>query len=225
MTGFDVSPDNQKVRCKLCNNPSPERACIAIRSFPAHLKSIPHQKAIELNAESVKQGAAIAREQAEDAQYQIAAGFQDVIMEPVGEPSAQSQTGAEREMWLDFDGGANIDFGMDAVVDVSLDRIRLEREAREFGIWNADSIAQELGFGDNKDQPLLGDDDEQDAFLAEIMANAGELTLIAVLILAVISRYLTDSQLLMIRKQTMVSSMQRPDRRRIPTGSRTILRW
>ena len=81
---------------------------------------------------------------------------------------------AEQTMWDEYAvNGADFDAGVDEV-DLGLERQRLEREVQEFGIWNAERTAGELGFsvGGEDEGPLLVEDEEDDV-LAEIMCHAG----------------------------------------------------
>jgi len=76
---------------------------------------------------------------------------------------------AEQTMWDEYAvNGADFDAGVDEV------DLGLEREVQEFGIWNAEWTAGELGFsvGGEDEGPLLVEDEEDDV-LAEIMRHAG----------------------------------------------------
>jgi hypothetical protein len=72
---------------------------------------------------------------------------------------------AEGAMWEDFDyNGATFDVGCDD--SQRLDWQRLERQAQEFGIWDAEQTARSLGFG-----VQVAQEDEQDDYLADLLAS------------------------------------------------------
>ncbi|KAJ7820593.1 hypothetical protein B0H14DRAFT_2599887 [Mycena olivaceomarginata] len=81
---------------------------------------------------------------------------------------------AEIEMWDRYaTDGAQFDAGNDqSDGDVELERLR--RQGEVFGLMNAEAMARKLGFGSsNVGNDILGEEEEED-FLSEIMANAGE---------------------------------------------------
>ncbi|KAJ6611334.1 hypothetical protein B0H10DRAFT_2192987 [Mycena sp. CBHHK59/15] len=89
--------------------------------------------------------------------------------ENVNIPSA-----AEEEMWNSFQvDGASFSAGEDPAADALKQQMDLANQADTFGPWNAASIAHNLGFSENQDEPALYDErDEEYEILCEMMDNA-----------------------------------------------------
>ncbi|KAJ6529506.1 hypothetical protein DFH09DRAFT_1250415 [Mycena vulgaris] len=62
--------------------------------------------------------------------------------------------------------------GDDPELVFAKERAALAREADEFGLWNAQSMARQLGFSAEGDDPVVDERDEDDAILCEMMDNA-----------------------------------------------------
>ncbi|KAJ7799763.1 hypothetical protein B0H14DRAFT_3787219 [Mycena olivaceomarginata] len=74
-------------------------------------------------------------------------------------------------MWADYrENGADFSAG-DSVGDPEARFEQLREEAKCFGLWNPDTIARRLGFGDAPEVP----EDVEDDYLGEIMRDAGLL--------------------------------------------------
>lgn len=86
-------------------------------------------------------------------------------------PVQAASSAIGRELWARYDAGEyELDVGQDDL-DLNPDsatRSRLENEADEFGLWNTDTLAHELGIeGLSQDQALL--DFEVEDRLAELL--------------------------------------------------------
>jgi hypothetical protein len=69
--------------------------------------------------------------------------------------------------------GATFSAGDEPATDGWAQEADLARQAEQFGRWNAASIARNLGFmGPDTEIPILGEHDEEDALLCEMMDNA-----------------------------------------------------
>ncbi|KAJ7347988.1 hypothetical protein DFH08DRAFT_808760 [Mycena albidolilacea] len=80
----------------------------------------------------------------------------------------------EQEMWDQYQtDGATFTAGHDLAVKDEAQEANLVRQAEQFGRWNATSIARNLGFMDPESEiQILGEDDEEDALLCEMLDNA-----------------------------------------------------
>ncbi|KAJ7471635.1 hypothetical protein B0H11DRAFT_1867347 [Mycena galericulata] len=77
-------------------------------------------------------------------------------------------------MWRDYEiSGADFSAGDDPE-DPRILHERLRKEADSLGVLNPDAVATELGFGNADVGTQILEEDEEDDFLSEIMANAGE---------------------------------------------------
>jgi hypothetical protein len=65
-------------------------------------------------------------------------------------------------------------YGGDDELGPSVQEKRLREEAESFGLWNPETMACTLGFGDEDMLASMVDKDEKDDFLAEFLGNIGE---------------------------------------------------
>ena len=175
-----MSTNGKKIQCKICaSGVSIEtRTWISVNSVDAHIKGGPHLKAVGLLEDAHTQADVIERNKEADATIAREAELRLInCQNPTrgGDGKRRNPMSiAEQTMWDEYAvNGADFDAGVDEV-DLGLERQRLEREVQEFGIWNAERTAGELGFsvGGEDEGPLLVEDEEDDV-LAEIMRHAG----------------------------------------------------
>ncbi|KAJ7143259.1 hypothetical protein C8R46DRAFT_1167848 [Mycena filopes] len=150
---------------------------MAPRSGPKHLLSVEHMKAVGLAEDSRRRREELERERAAEAAAQNLRDLQFVPMSSAHGPvaamgSARGQRGPqEMDMWADFAAnGAEFDAGGDAA-DAGVPLEKLRDEARTFGILDPEKAVRDLGFED--DDGRMGREEEEEDFLAQLMANAG----------------------------------------------------
>jgi hypothetical protein len=165
------------VKCTIC--PS-HRPWIDRKNLGTHLVSEQHKKCVEAIQEAAihQEAVSTAREadlQARREAENVSVGlhqvhFDDHQMSEVSRvPSA-----AETAMWEDFEmNGAEFTAGSDAEAE---ERDRYEKQEQEFGVWNSDTMAGELGgFGDGDEFPVARpQEDEDEEILSDILHNARE---------------------------------------------------
>ncbi|KAJ7692327.1 hypothetical protein B0H16DRAFT_1851861 [Mycena metata] len=169
---FEYNEAKTKVRCRVCH------VEIVPRSGPKHLESAEHIKVAELLEDSRRKAEQLRQERVADAAAQnlrdLTFAAKPNVSGPVTAmgPSRGQPSAAEAEMWADFAAnGAEFDAG-DASEDVHVRHEKLRDEARTFGILNPKKAVQDLGLGDDALAQMHEEDEEED-FLAELMAYAG----------------------------------------------------
>ncbi|KAJ7302771.1 hypothetical protein DFH08DRAFT_826366 [Mycena albidolilacea] len=170
-TGFTESADKKKILCMICER----NGCgewIVRDGDKKHLGSKNHGRNVEASNIRVASQAAIQNQNALiDATLQRLdiplAGKKPHLAEHV--PSAE-----EQKMWDQYQtDGATFTAGHDPAVEDEAQEADLVRQAEQFGRWNATSIARNLGFmGPETEIPILGENDEEDALLCEMLDNA-----------------------------------------------------
>jgi hypothetical protein len=171
--GFEISSDKKKVKCTICAPLVPLVASqwISPDSIKKHLTSALDLRAQGHSADVQCQQAAIeAVNQDEEMQFaDLEPMSVDERLDSQSIQHKQIRSEAEEAMWEDFDyNGATFDAGCDNSQDE--DRRRLEREVREFGLWDAERAARSLGFGVAEHSP----EDEEDDYLADLLASTGK---------------------------------------------------
>lgn len=95
------------------------------------------------------------------------------VKTPLERDSFHIPSAAEREMWNDYDmNGAVFTAGDDPALLLAQERANLAREADKFGVWNARSMARQLGFSTEEGDSGPDERDEADAVLCEMLDNA-----------------------------------------------------
>ncbi|KAJ7476271.1 hypothetical protein B0H11DRAFT_2426733 [Mycena galericulata] len=169
---FSYSEDHSKVQCKTCVG-----KWILIGSAARHLTSPEHLKSTQLAKDESLRLKELERErQTQSAttdlrSIEFAAPSLDI---PNAGPSrSYAARGEEIEMWRDYEiSGADFSAGDDPE-DPRILHERLRKEADSLGVLNPDAVATELGFGNADVGTQILEEDEEDDFLSEIMANAG----------------------------------------------------
>ncbi|KAF7312000.1 hypothetical protein MIND_00211900 [Mycena indigotica] len=169
--------EDERVLCRACStgNP-PERHMWIARRSTKHEDSTDHQSALAIvsagqqrlrDLELERQLAACTRLALRQTPQPILA---PVPMQRVaGVPSM-----AEAEMWRAYEAdGAAFSAGLDTAEDGQAAHSRLDQQAELFGLWDPEGVAQRLGFGNGMVEDALNEHDEEEDFLAELLANAG----------------------------------------------------
>ncbi|KAF7316136.1 hypothetical protein MIND_00131700 [Mycena indigotica] len=81
---------------------------------------------------------------------------------------------AEAEMWRAYEeDGAAFSAGLDTRQDSRVAHSLLDRQVELFGLWDPEGVTRRLGFGDGTVEEALNEREEEEDFLAELLANAG----------------------------------------------------
>ncbi|KAF7303524.1 hypothetical protein MIND_00581600 [Mycena indigotica] len=81
---------------------------------------------------------------------------------------------AETEMWRAYEeDGAAFSAGLDTTDKSRVAHSLLDRQVELFGLWDPEGVTRRLGFGDGTVEEVLNERDEEEDFLAELLANAG----------------------------------------------------
>ncbi|EKM48315.1 uncharacterized protein PHACADRAFT_202971 [Phanerochaete carnosa HHB-10118-sp] len=179
---FMPSGDGSEVRCVLC---SPEEGGPTIRkkSVAAHIKGRSHVEAVEEHERRGAQVAAIAEtlNRREQRRAEASLALQSINLIQPRQPALarNASSTAEEEFWADFSQDPHA-FTFNAREDPDLaaaeSQRQLKQNAEAFGIWNAHSTAQDLGFGNESpgSDPFLelrlGSEDP-DELLADLLAS------------------------------------------------------
>jgi hypothetical protein len=177
--GFQQSQDGKKIQCLLCTAISPTRreAWIGWPSLSSHLKSAGHAHAVQNEQMARAQAAEIEKTCQEDLAQRREAEMQFSALRDVQIPGEQHtsrvQSSLETELWdeLEMDlHGAGFDLGIDKTTQ-QYNTLCNETNS----LWNAGILSQNSKFslGEGNDLEDLFQEDDEDAFLAEIMRNAG----------------------------------------------------
>ncbi|KAJ7476349.1 hypothetical protein B0H11DRAFT_1727263 [Mycena galericulata] len=177
--GFLASQDGKKVQCTLCTALSPQENWMAWASISNHIKSAAHKRAIEQNQAARTRSAVIQKERETDHTQRREAELQFSNLQGVQIPDphriSRVQTATETELWeqLEMDPHAA---GFDLGVDKTTQQYNSLCDEMK-GLWNAGIMGRDSGFalGEGNDPQELLQEDEEEDFLSEIMANAGEL--------------------------------------------------
>ncbi|KAJ6597688.1 hypothetical protein DFH09DRAFT_1071666 [Mycena vulgaris] len=168
-----ASPDDsKKFKCTICERFTDLIQWIARDSISKHTKSKAHtQNAAQANA---RFQTAATVEDTNDAIHVELATLEIGTLEV--HPAGTTSTGpsaAECDMWDSYNtNGAIFSAGDDPELVFAKERAALAREADEFGLWNAQSMARQLGFSAEGGDPVVDERDEDDAILCEMMDNA-----------------------------------------------------
>ncbi|KAJ7033584.1 hypothetical protein C8F04DRAFT_1395981 [Mycena alexandri] len=166
-----IQSDNntKKIQCTICEYYTSADDWFDRDNDKRHLTSRNHLRNVE--ATDMRIAASAARQNQNNAINSALARFEIPAERPKTVP-AHIPSAAEEEMWDNYHTeGAAFSAGEDPGADVSAQHARLEKQADEFGRWNAAAIARNMGFlGD--DSSILNEQDEEDAIQCEIMDNA-----------------------------------------------------
>ncbi|KAK7020956.1 hypothetical protein R3P38DRAFT_2781572 [Favolaschia claudopus] len=171
---FRFNQERTQVQCRACNDnlPPERREWIQIKSGQNHLSTGAHTKAVQRGREQQRRKERLGRERdaasATDKLREIAFAVPRTSMSVAGEQSSSQICEAEENMWEEYRlNGASFTAG-DMVEKAEMREDRLRKEAEIFGLWNPESTARKLGFGD---QSIV--EEEDDAWLAQIIGNIG----------------------------------------------------
>jgi hypothetical protein len=178
---FILSDDATKVKCAICapHIPVPEKQWMLRQSHRAHLQSMAHKTNLNRLSGSPFDAQVLVAAAAADAD----AAAQDIMFQSLETVSIQMQhrlplqvSAAEQEMWDDYStNGAYFDIAQDPneASEAALRR-QFEREANEFGMWNAKADGDLFGLGESVNIDEMSGNPEEDELLAELMQNACE---------------------------------------------------
>ncbi|KAJ7221179.1 hypothetical protein C8J57DRAFT_1594096 [Mycena rebaudengoi] len=152
----------------------PEREkWMSVKNAARHLEHPQHLQALEL-AENA--GRIVERLRKEQEAESATNNLQDIQLTvqhfdgPVAGASSRVMSDAEAKMWDEYRAnGADFSAGDEPEGPAARHR-QLRDEAEIFGLWNPESMARKLGFG-NPEIVSGDEEDKEDDFLAEIMGN------------------------------------------------------
>ncbi|KAJ7195190.1 hypothetical protein GGX14DRAFT_537297 [Mycena pura] len=179
-TDFEFDAERKHVECRTCKAVKPpgeteRRDWILVRNGARHLEEMKHKQAIAQLKDAQRLRLQLDRERRASAAPVSVPICVAQIPPPIpirSEPRA-GPSAAELEMWADYElSGASFSAG-DVAEDPKAMYDRLARQADVFGILDPEGTAMRLGFGGDEGliEDVLGIQEEDD-FLAEIMANA-----------------------------------------------------
>ncbi|KAF7315983.1 hypothetical protein MIND_00115300 [Mycena indigotica] len=170
--------EDDRVLCRACSagNPPERHVWIARRSTSKHEDSADHRKALAIVSAGQQRLRDLELERQLAARTRLAPRQPaQPILAPVpmqrvaGVPSM-----AEAEMWRAYEeDGAAFSAGLDTAEDGRVAHSLLDQQAELFGLWDPEGVAQRLGFGNGMVEDALNERDEEEDFLAELLANAG----------------------------------------------------
>ncbi|EKM48863.1 uncharacterized protein PHACADRAFT_202302 [Phanerochaete carnosa HHB-10118-sp] len=178
---FVPSEDGSEVRCTLC---SPEEGGPTIRkkSMAAHIKGRFHTQAVEERERRETQLATINEtlNRREQERAAASATLQSIeFVQHKQSTAARNPSGTAEKFWTDFSRDPQaftFDAGEDPPSMAAGAQRRLKQDAETFGLWNAHSTAQDLGFGNENpgSDPFfelrLGSENP-DELLADLLAS------------------------------------------------------
>ncbi|KAJ7448584.1 hypothetical protein FB451DRAFT_1053799 [Mycena latifolia] len=164
--------DAKKVKCTICERFTDSIPWIARDSIGKHIKSKAHLQNTVQDRIRVQIAAATC-----DENEAINSELEKIEIAPAEVRAARNSlattSAAEQDMWDIYDvNGAVFTAGDDPELLLAKERTTLAHEADEFGLWNAQSMARQLGFSTEGEDPVFDEHDEDDAILCEMLDNA-----------------------------------------------------
>lgn len=187
-----ATSDGKLVNCLICNGDDPEAGAVWIQkaSLPSHLKGKSHLAcAEERKIQQARREEINRRAQAEDiqelrvAEISRAAPLNAVELTAKSTPQpSRIVSAAERRMWDEYEEdreAVRIDAGVDPKTAAEQVRSRWQHQADNFGVWNEQAAAQQLGFGSAGtagEEEILGENEDAidtDAYVADLLKSSG----------------------------------------------------
>ncbi|KAF7303394.1 hypothetical protein MIND_00567600 [Mycena indigotica] len=160
---WQTRKDDDRVLCRICaaGNPPERHVWIGRRSTMKHEEAEEHRKALGVVSAGQQRLKEHALQQASARARLTLRHTSHPIQPPVPMKSALGvPTMAEVEMWRGYEEGGGVLY-------------LLDRQVELFGLWDPDGVARRLGFGDGTVEDEMNERDEEEDFLAELLANAG----------------------------------------------------